>query len=418
MKLTVENNKEPKDKSKPVKPEAVKPTKPAPQEAKPAGAKKGPEVKPEPAKLEPVKTVESVAEEAKPAEKKPAKRDLTPWLAWGGVAIMVLILLGVTLQFFGVIPTAAAPAPEPESTETALNVPMPEFNPTESTSALKPAVNPKTTLPDRKSEYATSYTVQVGDSIFGIATQYKLKPESVLWSNYSQLKDDPQNISVGSTLNIPPVDGIYYLWQEGDTLEGVAGKYKVNPEDILMWPGNNIDMINPVIQPNQYVMIPGGQSEIKQWVVPIAYSPHSGATRSINNQCAIPDGYYAGTGSFIWPSANHSISGNDFWSGHLGIDIGAYLGDTVWASDSGIVVFSGGRTDGYGGTVIIEHDIGGDTYHTLYAHLSAESVRCGQLVSQGQVIGAAGATGNATGPHIHFEIRKNGGFINPHQVLP
>jgi murein DD-endopeptidase MepM/ murein hydrolase activator NlpD len=180
---------------------------------------------------------------------------------------------------------------------------------------------------------------------------------------------------------------------------------------------NNIDMANPVILPNQYVMIPGGKSEFKQWVVPIAYQPHSGATRSINNQCAIPDGYYAGTGGFIWPSANHSVSGNDFWSGHLGIDIAASLGDNVWATDSGIVVFAGGRSDGYGNTVIIEHDIGNNTYHSLYAHLSAIAVHCGQQVSQGQPIGSAGSTGNSTGPHIHFEIRENGAFINPHQVL-
>ena len=392
MKLKVETKKEPKPPVDPVK------------EPKPLAS--------------PVKEPESPPMETKPAPEKPAKRDFSPWLAWAGVGIVGLILVVVILQFFGVIPTAASTSTEPASTLSPLSVPLPEFQPTEAGDALIRLANPVTTRPDRGSEFATTYVVEKGDSIFGIANHYKLKPESVLWSNFSVLKDDPQNISVGSQLNIPPVDGIYYLWQEGDTLESVSGKYNVTPEDILMWPGNNIDMTNPVIQPNQYVMIPGGKSEFTQWVVPIAYSPKSGATRSINNQCAIPDDFYAGTGTFIWPSNTTAISGNDFWGGHLGIDIAAYVGDAVYASDSGVVVFAGGRTDGYGNTVIIEHDTTYATFHTLYAHLSSVNVRCGQRVGQGSLIGAAGSSGNSTGPHIHFEIRQNGAFINPHQVLP
>jgi murein DD-endopeptidase MepM/ murein hydrolase activator NlpD len=396
VKLKVETKKEPKP--KPSKPEVQTP----------ASVK--------PAEVNASQQAEEGVEKGAPVGEKPSKREIAPWIAWGAAGIMILILAVVVLQLFGVIPTAAS-SPQPVSTQTALDVPIPAFQPTALSDSLKPIANPKTTRPDRGNEFASTYVVQKGDSIFGIANQYKLKPESVLWSNYNELKDDPQNVSVGVSLNIPPVDGIYYLWQQGDTLESVAGKYQVTPEDILMWPGNNIDIANPVILPNQFVMIPGGQSEFKQWVVPIAYSPHSGATRSINNQCAIPDDYYGGTGAFIWPSANHSVSGNDFWGGHLGIDIAASLGDNVWASDAGVVVFAGGRSDGYGNTVIIEHDVGNITYHSLYAHLSAVTVHCGQRVSQGQPIGAAGSTGNSTGPHIHFEIRENGAFINPHQVL-
>jgi LysM repeat protein len=216
MKLTVENKKEPKPKPPPKS--AVTPPKEPPAEA----------VDPKPAEENKVHEVAPVG--------KSSKREISPWIAWAAAGIMILILVFVTLQFLGVIPSAEA-ANQPVITQTALDVPIPEFQPTAGSDALKPIANPKTTRPDRGSEYASSYVVQKGDSIFGIANQYKLKPESVLWSNYGQLKDDPQNISVGSTLNIPPVDGIYYLWQQGDTLDSVSGKYQVEPDDILMWPG-------------------------------------------------------------------------------------------------------------------------------------------------------------------------------------
>jgi len=90
-------------------------------------------------------------------------------------------------------------------------------------------------------------------------------------------------------------------------------------------------------------------------------------------------------------------------------------GQTVYASDSGVVVYAGGISGGYGNMVMIDH---GNGYATLYAHLSAISVRCGQSVYQGGPIGAAGSTGNSTGPHLHFEVRYFGGFINPRFVLP
>jgi len=64
---------------------------------------------------------------------------------------------------------------------------------------------------------------------------------------------------------------------------------------------------------------------------------------------------------------------------------------------------------------MIDH---GNGYQTLYAHLSQVNVHCGQSVFQGQLIGLGGSTGHSTGPHLHFEVRYKGGFINPWTVLP
>jgi murein DD-endopeptidase MepM/ murein hydrolase activator NlpD len=90
------------------------------------------------------------------------------------------------------------------------------------------------------------------------------------------------------------------------------------------------------------------------------------------------------------------------------------VGNAVFASDSGVVVFAGWSNYGYGYLVVIDH---GNGYQTAYAHLSAVSVGCGQSVFQGSMIGALGATGNATGPHLHFELSYNGVKLNPSDNL-
>ncbi len=97
------------------------------------------------------------------------------------------------------------------------------------------------------------------------------------------------------------------------------------------------------------------------------------------------------------------------WQLHSGIDIGADYGVPITASADGNVIYAGWY-GGYGNAIIIDH---GSGYSTLYAHCSAMYVVLNQLVRRGQAIGAVGATGWATGPHLHFEIRQNGVPIDP-----
>jgi murein DD-endopeptidase MepM/ murein hydrolase activator NlpD len=94
---------------------------------------------------------------------------------------------------------------------------------------------------------------------------------------------------------------------------------------------------------------------------------------------------------------------------HTGIDIAAPYGAPIVASADGVVLFVGWY-GGYGNTVILDH---GSSYSTLYAHCSAILVSQGQDVARGQAIARVGATGYATGPHLHFEIRVNGVPVNP-----
>ncbi|MEW6716648.1 MAG: M23 family metallopeptidase [Chloroflexota bacterium] len=273
-----------------------------------------------------------------------------------------------------------------------------------------------TIIPNRPRQEVVKYTVQTGDAVFGIAEKFNIKPETVLWANYDMLNDNPDLLKLGMELNIPPVDGVYYQWQEEDTLESIAGQFEAKVEDIISWSGNQLDLSNPEIEPGTWVMIPGGHREFKQWIVPTIPRGSAGVSASLYGPGACPGGYEGayGSGTFIWPTTNHYLSGNDYWSGHLGIDIAAGEGMGIMAADSGVVVFAGWATGGYGYMVMIDH---GNGYQTLYAHLGQINLTCGQSVYQGQLIGLSGSSGNSTGPHLHFEVRYLGGFINPWYVL-
>jgi murein DD-endopeptidase MepM/ murein hydrolase activator NlpD len=98
---------------------------------------------------------------------------------------------------------------------------------------------------------------------------------------------------------------------------------------------------------------------------------------------------------------------------HTGIDFGAPRGTPIKAAGDGVVEHAGWR-GAYGRTVIIKHD---GKYSTLYAHMSrTASLKPGQKVRQGQVIGYVGSTGRSTGPHLHYEVRKGGKPVNPKRV--
>lgn len=274
-----------------------------------------------------------------------------------------------------------------------------------------------TNIPTRPRTNIIDYTVTTGDSVFGIAQGFNLKPETILWANYDQLNDSPDMLNPGMELNVPPIDGVYYQWQEGDTIDSVAAKFDAEVEDILGWEGNNFDLTDPQVEPEQWIMIPNGHREFRQWLVPTIARANSGVSKSVLGPGACEGDYSGayGSGAFSWPTSSHALSGNDYWSGHLGIDIAGSNGDGVFASDAGVVVFAGWSNGGYGNMVMIDH---GNGYQSLYAHLSSVNVGCGQSVGSGSYIGAVGSTGNSTGTHLHFETRYLGGFLSPWYVLP
>ena len=126
-----------------------------------------------------------------------------------------------------------------------------------------------------------------------------------------------------------------------------------------------------------------------------------------------------GNGTLMWPVPNYRYVSR--WAGgrHKGVDICGPIGTPIYAADSGVVVRAGmnraGAGSNYGLSIIIDH---GNGIKTLYAHASVLYVSAGQTVSQGQHIANIGMTGRTSGPHLHFEVIKNGAKIPPQTVFP
>lgn len=274
----------------------------------------------------------------------------------------------------------------------------------------------QTIIPNRPRVTVITYTVEMGDNLTTIAKNFGLDPKSVLWGNYELLKDNPEVLQVKQTLNILPVDGAYYKWKDGDTLSGVAGTFKVKPEEIINYPGNHLDLTATIsgtagIEPGAWVIIPGGKRPFKDWGPPAISRTNPAVARYYGpGSCGAVYQGPIGSGSFIWPTTAHFISGYTYSDIHPAIDIGGVLGNAVYAADSGVVVYAGWSNYGYGNLIVIDH---GNGWQTAYAHLNAIGVICGQGVSKGVMIGALGTTGNSSGPHLHFEMSFNGAKPNP-----
>lgn len=130
------------------------------------------------------------------------------------------------------------------------------------------------------------------------------------------------------------------------------------------------------------------------------------------------DNYNPGTGQLAYPTSYRTISAGypNYSNGsyHGGVDWPCPTGTAVHAADSGVVVIAKKLTYSYGQYILIDH---GNGLSTLYAHNSSLVVSVGDKVSKGQIIAYSGESGNATGPHVHFEVRLNGTRVNPMSYL-
>jgi len=233
-----------------------------------------------------------------------------------------------------------------------------------------------------------TYTVQSGDTLSSIASQFDLDVETLRWSN-EELAHNPDRIYPGQELLILPLRGAYYHVANGDTLETIAKRYGVATEQITSFPLNHISPKEP-LQPGQALVIPGGRYRVR--LARPSSSPGS---------------------PFAWPFVGRITQ--KYSLKHRAIDIAGPYGVTVYAAKAGRVVHVGWARTGYGYTVIIDH---GGGLRSLYGHLKGEWVHVGDWVRRGDIIGALGSTGNSTGPHLHFEIRKNGRRVDPMPYLP
>jgi murein DD-endopeptidase MepM/ murein hydrolase activator NlpD len=231
-------------------------------------------------------------------------------------------------------------------------------------------------------------------------------------------------LAIGTTLRIPPVDGIVYLTNDGETIQQMADKFKVSPYAIIDSEYNKLQAATPetfIPARELEVMIPGGVTKkvAIYWkptiqrvqgsggrVGRVSFGGGAGSCGLVSNG--------GGDGNLGLPLAPGYTVMRPFTSYHSGIDLARSSGQPVFAAGSGTVIFAGWSEWGYGNTVVIAHT---ESLWTLYGHMSRINVSCGQFVQRAAAIGAVGSTGNSTGPHLHFETRIGGDPVNPQGIL-
>jgi murein DD-endopeptidase MepM/ murein hydrolase activator NlpD len=251
-----------------------------------------------------------------------------------------------------------------------------------------------------------SYRVKAGDTLTGIARKFHVSMMTVWWANDLKNKDD---LHIGQTLAIPPVSGVVVTVSATDTLESLAARYKPDAADII----DVNELTDPHLVVGQTLTIPGALSKPIATPKPTATpKPHKTSGGSSGGSTR-PPAQYSG-GKFAWPVAGGYIS-QYFHYGHYAIDIAADQGTRVMAAAAGTVIFAGWKNNGGGYQVWIAH---GSGLFTTYNHMMSVSVGRGQHVARGQQVGRVGMTGNATGPHLHFEVWRGpvwdgGTRVNP-----
>ncbi len=259
--------------------------------------------------------------------------------------------------------------------------------------ALLPESGPEGTTADivqkPPSDQISLYVVREGDSLSQISKMFDVSVNTIMWGNDLKKNTD---IHPGDTLLILPVSGIKYTVVKGDTLEKVAKRFSGDVEDIV-----NFNNLADSLVVGTEIIIPNGE------LVTVSASGATASTHPLS-----PSGTLQQIGYYLRPlrGGTHTQGVH----GYNGVDIAAPTGTPIMASADGdvIVAKNSGWNGGYANYAVIKH---GNGSQTLYAHATAIIVSVGQHVVQGQVIGYVGATGNATGPHIHFEIRN--GIRNP-----
>jgi murein DD-endopeptidase MepM/ murein hydrolase activator NlpD len=272
---------------------------------------------------------------------------------------------------------------------------------------IKPtAVN--TNVPDG-SALVRTYTVKAGDTLVGIASKHRVSMMTVWWANNLKTKDD---LHVGEVLRIPPVTGLIIKVAATDTLDGIAAQYAVSSTDILAT--NGLDDPNLVV--GQVLVVPGAKGQaIPAPVVKPAVRPAVKTPIRSSGGSARPPATYSG-GSFGWPV----VGGGNYVSqyfhyGHYAIDIAADYGSSARAAAEGTVTFAGWKSNGGGYQVWVAH---GSGLYTTYNHMSAITVGVGQHVGRGAQVGRVGQSGNATGPHLHFEVWRGAIWDGGQRVNP
>jgi len=274
------------------------------------------------------------------------------------------------------------------------------------------------------------YIVHAGDTIAGIAHMFGVSVNTIVWANNLTNK----KVSPGQELVILPISGVSYTVKKGDTLASVAKKFNGDANEISQFNdlagSGGLQVGATIIIPDGEVTSSKSQTSVEQSSGTIG-GTSSGSVPTTGTVYIRPGGTSPlASGALPAPSGSPAVGsrGPEYpviigyyerpliggvktqgIHGHNAVDLSSSYGTPILAAADGTVIVarSGGWNGGYGSYIVISHPNG---TQTLYAHLSSVGVEVGDQVNQGQTIGKMGQTGDATGVHVHFEIR---GAPNP-----
>ncbi|MFA5859250.1 MAG: peptidoglycan DD-metalloendopeptidase family protein [Elusimicrobiota bacterium] len=227
----------------------------------------------------------------------------------------------------------------------------------------------------------TKHKVQQGEHIWNIAKKYGVTSESLRSTNYME----STFLKIGQELWVHNKNGLVHKVKPNETLESIADKYRCSLNKICEMNGL---VKSAVLEPGTMVFVPNAVLRFPMFVFPV------------NGRMSSRYGY-----------RRHPIfGGREF---HRGLDISAKRRTPIYAAREGKVLFAGVKS-GYGNCVIIKHP---DSFVSYYGHMQNCSVKTGQWVNKKQVIGKVGSSGWSTGPHLHFELHKNGKAVNPKRYV-
>lgn len=236
------------------------------------------------------------------------------------------------------------------------------------------------------------YEVKKGDTLWDIAQKHQVELSTLQVMNNLNKNSI---LSVGQTLEIPYNRAKVHTISKGETMWDIALKYEVEVSQIIK--------ANPTKKPNALKI--GDKIDIPDSISSRTLIAYQEPSRSLVREVA----------QFMWPLIGNITSKYGWRSSgfHHGLDIAGDRGTAIKAAAAGTVLCTEYKSV-YGRTVIIKHL---DGYETWYAHMDNFQVSKGSKVAKGQVIGTVGLTGNTTGPHVHFEIRKDSQTLDPLSFL-
>ena len=248
------------------------------------------------------------------------------------------------------------------------------------------------------------HTVKRNETLYSISVKNNVSVNDIMHMNNltSPKIHEGQRLQMKGEKNTTSIRVRYHVVKKGETLYRISTRYKISVDDLKRY--NHLS--DNSISVGEKIYLTSGQAPARSSKSTTVSRPSSSPTlrsfRKPLNSIHVNSRY----GTRVHPVSRKRTT-------HHGVDLRASMNTPVYSPASGVVTYSGWM-NGYGKIVIIDH---GGGYTTRYAHLNRWIVSKGTKVKKGQLIAKTGNTGISTGPHLHYEIRKNGSSIDPTSTL-